>query len=154
MPPSPPPREGSCQSARARLGGAPITHGHPMTTAPTLPRRMFHDDGTVHSAIATGHLWLLTTETCLCHQATVFCLHWFVLLLFSHSVASDSLQPCGLQHTRLPCPSPPGLYLTLKKIFFSFCIFLVALGLTVGHGLSLVVASRGTLQLACAGFSL
>ena len=25
---------------------------------------------------------------------------------FSHSVVSDSLQPCGLQHARLPCPSP------------------------------------------------
>ena len=25
---------------------------------------------------------------------------------FSHSVTSDSLQPHGLQHTRLPCPSP------------------------------------------------
>ena len=25
---------------------------------------------------------------------------------FSHSVMSDSLQPRGLQHTRLPCPSP------------------------------------------------
>ena len=25
---------------------------------------------------------------------------------FSHSVVSDSLQPHGLQHTRLPCPSP------------------------------------------------
>ena len=31
------------------------------------------------------------------------------LLLFSHSVVSDSLWPHGLQHTRLPCPSPsPG----------------------------------------------
>ena len=31
------------------------------------------------------------------------------LLLFSHSVVSDSLQPHGLQHARLPCPSPtPG----------------------------------------------
>ena len=30
-------------------------------------------------------------------------------LLFSHSVMSDSLWPHGLQHTRLPCPSPsPG----------------------------------------------
>ena len=29
-----------------------------------------------------------------------------LLLLFSHSVVSDSLQPHGLQHTRLPCPSP------------------------------------------------
>ena len=29
--------------------------------------------------------------------------------LFSHSVKSNSLQPHGLQHTRLPCPSPtPG----------------------------------------------
>ena len=31
------------------------------------------------------------------------------LLLFSCSVMSDSLQPHGLQHARLPCPSPsPG----------------------------------------------
>ena len=30
---------------------------------------------------------------------------------FSHTVVSDSLQPHGLQHTRLPCPSPtPGIY--------------------------------------------
>ena len=30
---------------------------------------------------------------------------------FSHSVVSDSLQPHGLQHLRLPCPSPtPGAY--------------------------------------------
>ena len=28
------------------------------------------------------------------------------LLLFSHSVMSDSLRPHGLQHTRLPCHSP------------------------------------------------
>ena len=27
------------------------------------------------------------------------------LFLFSHSVMSDSLQPHGLQHARLPCPS-------------------------------------------------
>ena len=31
-------------------------------------------------------------------------------LLFGHSVLSDSLQPHGLQHTRLSCPSPsPGV---------------------------------------------
>ena len=30
----------------------------------------------------------------------------FHLLLFSHSVMSDSLQPNELQHTRPPCPSP------------------------------------------------
>ena len=30
---------------------------------------------------------------------------------FSRSVVSDSLQPHGLQHTRLPCPAPtPGAY--------------------------------------------
>ena len=32
-----------------------------------------------------------------------------LLLLFSHSVMSNSLQPQGLQYTRLSCPSlPPG----------------------------------------------
>ena len=32
-----------------------------------------------------------------------------LLLLFRHSVVSDSLQPHGLQHARLPCPLPsPG----------------------------------------------
>ena len=31
-----------------------------------------------------------------------------LLLLFSHQVMSDSLRPHGLQHTRLPCPSPPS----------------------------------------------
>ena len=32
------------------------------------------------------------------------------LLLFSHSVVSDSLQPHGLQHSRLPCPPlSPGV---------------------------------------------
>ena len=35
-----------------------------------------------------------------------------MLLLFSSSVMSDSLRPRGLQHTRLPCPSPsPRTYL-------------------------------------------
>ena len=33
-----------------------------------------------------------------------------LLLLFSHSVVSDSLWPYGLQHARFPCPSPsPGV---------------------------------------------
>ena len=32
-----------------------------------------------------------------------------LLMLFSHSVMSDSSRPCGLQHTRLLCSSPsPG----------------------------------------------
>ena len=34
---------------------------------------------------------------------------YLVLLLFSHSVMSDFLRHCGLQHARLPCPSlSPG----------------------------------------------
>ena len=34
---------------------------------------------------------------------------YLILLFFSHSVMSDSLPPLGLQHARLPCPSPsPG----------------------------------------------
>ena len=40
------------------------------------------------------------------------CLEFFSSLCsvqFNHSVMSDSLQPHGLQHARLPCPSPtPG----------------------------------------------
>ena len=33
------------------------------------------------------------------------------IIQFSHSIVSDSLLPHGLQHARLPCPSPtPGVY--------------------------------------------
>ena len=36
---------------------------------------------------------------------------WCTLVHFSHPVVSDSSQPHGPQHTRLPCPSPtPGIY--------------------------------------------
>ena len=36
-------------------------------------------------------------------------IHLALLLLLSRSVMSDSLRPHGLQHARLPCPSPsPG----------------------------------------------
>ena len=37
---------------------------------------------------------------------------WIIAVFqFSHSVMSDSLRPHGLQHARLPCPSPtPGAY--------------------------------------------
>ena len=39
------------------------------------------------------------------------------ILLFSHSVMSDSLWPHGLQHTRLPCPSPsPGAYSNSRQL--------------------------------------
>ena len=36
----------------------------------------------------------------------VFVYQYLFLSLFSFSVVSNSLQPHGLQHTRLPCPSP------------------------------------------------
>ena len=50
-----------------------------------------------------------------------WCCQWFnsslakflniALVRFSRSVVSDSLQPLGVKHTRLPCPSPtPGAY--------------------------------------------
>ena len=35
----------------------------------------------------------------------VVCMYNEILLLFSRSVMSDSLQPIRLQHARLPCPS-------------------------------------------------
>ena len=39
------------------------------------------------------------------------------VVLFSHSVVSSSLQPHGLQHTRLPCPSPsPGVILLINPL--------------------------------------
>ena len=39
--------------------------------------------------------------------------HFIMIVQFSHSVMSDSLRPYGLQHTRLPCPSPmPRVYQT------------------------------------------
>ena len=38
------------------------------------------------------------------------CLDWYLLLLFSCSVVSNSWWPRGLQHSRPPCPSPsPGV---------------------------------------------
>ena len=39
------------------------------------------------------------------HTEINICSICSLLLLFSHSVMSDSLWPHGLQHTRLPCPS-------------------------------------------------
>ena len=37
---------------------------------------------------------------------SIYCeMYWFILMLFSHSVMSDSLPPHGRLHSRLPCPS-------------------------------------------------
>ena len=60
----------------------------------------------------------------------------FSSVQFSHSVMSDSLRPHGLQHARLPCPSPtPGVYsnscplsrwchliISSSIVPFSFCL--------------------------------
>ena len=35
---------------------------------------------------------------------------------FSHSVVSDSLWPHGLQHARLPCPSPTPEFMSIKSV--------------------------------------
>ena len=44
-------------------------------------------------------------EKYICTQV-VQILYYFIILFFSHSVMSDSLWTHGLQHARLPCPSP------------------------------------------------
>ena len=51
-----------------------------------------------------------------------------ILLLFSHSAMSDSLQPHGLQHSRLPCPSPsPGAWLVMPSNHLILCCPLLLL---------------------------
>ena len=40
-------------------------------------------------------------------ESTLCCRSVMLLLLFSHSVVSNSSRPHGLQHTRLPCPWTP-----------------------------------------------
>ena len=46
------------------------------------------------------------------------------MLLFSHSVVSDSLQPHGLQHARLPCPSPTPRVCSIESVMPSNCLIL------------------------------
>ena len=48
-------------------------------------------------------LWPKDSRENIVGRGLVLCLG---LLLFSHSVMSNSLRPCGLQHARPPCPSP------------------------------------------------
>ena len=60
------------------------------------------------------NLWIFQlsrrdTPSLLCKNITILSFYTFSSIQFSHSVVSDSLRPHGLQHTRLPCPSPtPG----------------------------------------------
>ena len=69
------------------------------------------------------------------YRYVCFCIR-SLQLLFSHQVVSDSSQSHGLQHTRLPCPSPslrvcPSLYplnrwchlfISSSDPLFSFCL--------------------------------
>ena len=55
-----------------------------------------------HPYMTTGKTIALTRWTIV---GKVF--HYtYIYMLFSHAAMSDSLQPRGPQHTRLPCPSP------------------------------------------------
>ena len=47
----------------------------------------------------------------ICHVAIICWYIWDSSVQFSRSIISNSLRPHGLQHARLPCPSPaPGVY--------------------------------------------
>ena len=93
----------------------------------------------------------------------------FRSIQFSHSVVSDSLRPHGLQHARLPCPSPtPGAcidscpiesvmppnhiilcrpLLLLPSVFPSIRVFyyIIIIGISLSLCLSLVTKSCPTL---------
>ena len=53
-----------------------------------------------------SHVRLFVTPWTTACQASLPSLSLGVSVQFSCSVVSDSLQPYGLQHARLPCPSP------------------------------------------------
>ena len=44
----------------------------------------------------------------MCYTCLHIYLYVYVCVQFSCSVMSDSLQPHGMQHAKLPCPSPPS----------------------------------------------
>ena len=61
-----------------------------------------------HPYMTTGKTIALTRWTFVGKVMSLFfnMLSRFSSVQFSHSVMSDSLRPHGLQHARLPCPSP------------------------------------------------
>ena len=61
---------------------------------------------------------------------------FLLLLLFSHQVVSDSLQPHGLQHARLPCPSLSPRVCTNSCPLSQF--FLVPLNFRVTYYISII----------------
>ena len=69
----------------------------------------------IYKFLTRGHTFLFCTwPHKLCSWSSIHIRIWTILewsVQFSHSVVSDSLRLHGLQHARLPCPSPtPGVY--------------------------------------------
>ena len=89
-------RQPLCWSPQA----SPSSQQHSPTT---------HSHSTLHTKTASSHplSHLLGTHTP--HQQILWAPSTISSVQVSCSVVSDSLQPHGLQHARLPCPSPtPG----------------------------------------------
>ena len=95
----------------------------PFPPAFNLPIRVFSNESLLH--IRWPKYWSFSFSISPSNEYSgliSFRIDWFDLLAvqfanirnsvqFSRSVVSDSLRPHGLQHTRLPCPSPtPGDY--------------------------------------------
>ena len=57
----------------------------------------------IYSFCVSDLIFLCTIQN---SYSIIDCIPSAVLLLFSRSVVSDTLKPHGLQHARLPCPSP------------------------------------------------
>ena len=89
-PPGPHPKAVSCaRDGRGWCGSCPVESG--TTSAPCCP----------HCMVRLRHLPTSALLPGTCSGSVQFC----------SSVVSDSLQPHGLQHATLPCPSPtPGAY--------------------------------------------
>ena len=69
--------------------------------------------GTLYEAEIFKNLKLFQNKMIIKNHMLTICfqLKLYLPVQFSWSVMSDSLQPHGLQHARLPCPSPtPGAY--------------------------------------------
>ena len=84
-----------------------------------------------------------------------------LLLLFSCQVVSDSLQPHGLQDTRLPCPSlSPGVYSNScplsQRCYLIFCQFLLLLPSSLSQHQGLfqwIISSRQVAKVLKLSFS-
>ena len=59
-----------------------------------------------HDLYSLINKWLRTVVLGNCCRICEWGMDPFTSVQFSHSVMSDSLRPHGLQHARLPCPSP------------------------------------------------